>query len=68
MIAVTNLFNRLNAVSLQFDQLMNRLNEGQGTAGQLLKDKPNDPDQIRRRDRALEKLKPPDPMVPPPRS
>jgi hypothetical protein len=34
---------------------------------QLLKDKPNDPDLIRRRDQALEKSKPPEPMLPLPR-
>jgi hypothetical protein len=32
--------------------------------GQLLKDKPDDADLLRRRDLALEKLKPPNPMVP----
>ena len=33
------LFNRLNSMSGRLDELMLRLNEGEGTAGQLLKDK-----------------------------
>ena len=33
------LFNRLNSVTERLDQLVTRLNEGEGTAGQLLKDK-----------------------------
>ena len=33
------LFNRLNAVTGRFDELVTRLNAGEGTAGQLLKDK-----------------------------
>jgi phospholipid/cholesterol/gamma-HCH transport system substrate-binding protein len=33
------LFNRLNSVTEQFDQLVTKLNAGEGTAGQLLKDK-----------------------------
>ena len=33
------LFNRLNSVSDRFDRTGGRLNEGEGTAGQLLKDK-----------------------------
>ena len=32
------LFNRLNSVTERLDQLLTRLNEGEGTAGQLLKD------------------------------
>jgi hypothetical protein len=35
--------------------------------GQLLKDEPNDPDLFRRRNLALERLKPPTPMQPLPR-
>jgi phospholipid/cholesterol/gamma-HCH transport system substrate-binding protein len=34
-----SLFNRLNSMSDRLDQLVNRLNAGEGTAGQLLKDK-----------------------------
>ena len=33
------LFNRLNSVTERFDQLVTKLNDGEGTAGQLLKDK-----------------------------
>jgi len=33
------LFNQLNAVTEQFDQLMAKLNSGEGTVGQLLKDR-----------------------------
>jgi phospholipid/cholesterol/gamma-HCH transport system substrate-binding protein len=33
------LFNRLSSVTERLDLLVNRLNEGEGTAGQLLKDK-----------------------------
>ena len=33
------LFNRLNSVTERFDQLVTKLNAGEGTAGQLLKDK-----------------------------
>jgi phospholipid/cholesterol/gamma-HCH transport system substrate-binding protein len=33
------LFNRLNAVTEHLDGLVSRLNDGEGTAGQLLKDK-----------------------------
>ena len=33
------LFNRLNSVTERFDQLVTRLNDGQGTMGQLLKDR-----------------------------
>ena len=33
------LFNRLNAVTDAVRQLVTKLNDGQGTAGQLLKDK-----------------------------
>ncbi len=33
------LFNRLNSVTERLDILVTRLNEGEGTAGQLLKDK-----------------------------
>ena len=32
------LFNRLNSMTERLDQLVTRLNEGEGTAGQLLKD------------------------------
>ena len=34
-----SLFNRLNSVTERFDQLVTKLNAGEGTAGQLLKDK-----------------------------
>ena len=33
------LFNRLNSMSERLDVLVTRLNDGEGTAGQLLKDK-----------------------------
>jgi phospholipid/cholesterol/gamma-HCH transport system substrate-binding protein len=33
------LFNRLNSVTERFDELVTKLNNGEGTAGQLLKDK-----------------------------
>ena len=33
------LFNKLNAVTDQLDQLVTKLNAGEGTAGQLLKDR-----------------------------
>ncbi len=33
------LFNRLNSVTERLDQLVTNLNAGEGTAGQLLKDK-----------------------------
>ena len=33
------LFNRLTSLTERFEQLLNQLNSGQGTAGQLLKDK-----------------------------
>ena len=33
------LFNRLNSVTERLDQLVTKLNDGEGTAGQLLKDK-----------------------------
>ena len=36
---VTKPSARLNAVTERFDQLLTKLNDGQGTAGQLLKDK-----------------------------
>jgi phospholipid/cholesterol/gamma-HCH transport system substrate-binding protein len=35
----TSLFNRLNSVTDRLDQLTKNLNAGEGTAGQLLKDK-----------------------------
>ena len=33
------LYNRLNSLADRFDHLLNRLNDGQGTAGQLLNNK-----------------------------
>jgi phospholipid/cholesterol/gamma-HCH transport system substrate-binding protein len=33
------LFNRLNSVTERFDVLVTKLNDGEGTAGRLLKDK-----------------------------
>ena len=33
------LYNKINSVTTRLDDLVNRLNEGQGTAGLLLKDK-----------------------------
>ena len=35
----STLFDRLNSVSERFDQVATKLNEGEGTVGQLLKDK-----------------------------
>ncbi len=32
-------FNQLNSVTKRLDELVTRLNDGQGTAGQLLKDR-----------------------------
>jgi phospholipid/cholesterol/gamma-HCH transport system substrate-binding protein len=34
-----SVFNRLDAITGRFDELLTRLNAGEGTAGQLLKDK-----------------------------
>ena len=33
------MFNRLNSVTDRFDQLVSKLNDGEGTAGRLLKDR-----------------------------